>query len=96
MPERQLLLDGYATIPFPFDEVEAPKLTLTRTINLAQLMGYVRSWSATARFVKDNGTGEVDRLERDLASNWGDVDQPRLVRAPLHIRAGYPRAPSPS
>ena len=52
-------------------------------------MGYVRSWSATARFVEQNGLAEVEKLEKDLSRNWGDPEQTRLVRAPLFLRAGY-------
>ena len=89
LPERQLLLDGYSTIDFTFREIETPAFTLDREITLAQLMGYVRSWSATARFVEQNGLAEVEKLEKDLSRNWGDPEQTRLVRAPLFLRAGY-------
>jgi ubiquinone/menaquinone biosynthesis C-methylase UbiE len=44
LPERQLLLDGYSTIDFPFNEIQTPHLTLDREIDLTQLIGYVRSW----------------------------------------------------
>ena len=91
LPERQLLLDGYATIDFPFREIITPSFSLNREITLPQLMGYIRSWSATARYVAENGPREVERLERDLAAEWGDPEQRRLVRAPLFLRAGYPR-----
>jgi SAM-dependent methyltransferase len=90
LPERQLVLDGYRTIQFPFREVEVPTFTLSRDITLGQLMGYVRSWSATARFVAAHGTKEVEKLEANLGRYWGDPEVPRRVDAPLHLRAGYP------
>lgn len=90
LPERQLLLDGYRTVDFPFREIETPALTLDRSLTLPQLFGYVRSWSATARFVEKNGTHELEQLANDLGRLWGDPEQHRLVRAPLFIRAGYP------
>jgi SAM-dependent methyltransferase len=89
LPERQLLLDGYRDIEFPFREVAVPRFTLERRCNLANLMGYVRTWSATARFVADHGLGEVERLESELASHWGSPDNEPWVRAPLFLRAGY-------
>lgn len=88
LPERQLLLDGYAAIPFPFDEIEVPKSTLARQCSLPELMGYIRTWSATARFIAENGMGEVARLETDLAKHWGPAEQRRAVVAPLFLRAG--------
>jgi hypothetical protein len=89
LPERQLVLDGYRTINFPFREIEVPSFTLSRECTLAQLMGYVRTWSATARFIAEHGTAEVEKLESDLARHWGDPDKTRRVDAPLHLRAGY-------
>ena len=88
-PERQLVLDGYSTIPFPFDEIETPKLTLSREITLPQLMGYVKTWSATGRYIAANGSDAVEELESRLARYWGDPLKPRRVDAPLYIRAGY-------
>ena len=91
LPERQLLLDGYATIPFPFDEIAVPRFILARECTLPELIGYVRTWSATARYVAEHGTEEVERLETDLAQCWGDPHERRQVNAPLYLRAGYVR-----
>ncbi len=90
LPERKLLLDGYATIPFPFEEVHVPTFVLEREITLPELIGYIRTWSATARFVAERGTSEVERLKRDLGGLWGDPETRRLVVAPIHLRAGHP------
>jgi SAM-dependent methyltransferase len=90
LPERQLLLDGYSTIVFPFDEVPAPSFTLSRQLTLEELIGYVRTWSATARYVADHGPAKLAELEADLRRHWGDPDIARRVDAPLWVRAGYP------
>jgi len=89
LPERKLLLDGYATIPFPFAEVHVPSFSLVRDLTLDQLMGYVRTWSATARFVAEQGNAELERLESDLGRHWGDPERARRVEAPMYIRAGH-------
>lgn len=89
LPERVLVLDGYSTIPFPFAEVPVPTFSIARDLSLAGLMGYVRTWSATARFVAEHGTGEVERLESELSRYWGDPTNPRRVEAPMFIRAGH-------
>jgi hypothetical protein len=77
------------TVPFPFHEIAAPKFTLSRELTLPALIGYVRTWSATARYIAENGTAALDQLEIDLARSWGDPDASRLVEAPLYLRAGY-------
>ena len=91
LPERQLLLDGYRDIEFPFEEIAVPTFTLERRCTLVSLIGYVRTWSATARFVAEHGLGEVERLESELASHWGTPDTERWVRAPLFLRAAHNR-----
>ena len=93
LPERQLILDGYSTIPFPFDEIAAPRFTLSRECTLPALMGYVRTWSATARYIAENGTAALDQLGTDLARHWGDPERARVVDAPLYLRAGFTTGP---
>jgi hypothetical protein len=56
---------------------------------LPAFIGYVRTWSATARYIAENGTAAVERLEADLGVHWGDPEKPRVVDAPLYLRAGY-------
>jgi SAM-dependent methyltransferase len=87
-PERKLLLDGYRGIPFPFDEVTVPRLELEMRWSLAELAGYLRSWSSTARYAAEHRVDPVTAVETSLSANWGDPAVPRLVRWPLHLRAG--------
>ena len=86
--ERQLLLDGYRTIPFPFDEIEFPRLMLEMRWTLPELAGYLRSWSATNRYIAEYGSDPVADVEKALAGEWGPQDEVRLVRWPLYVRAG--------
>jgi len=87
-PERQIVRDGYRTVPFPFDPIEAPPFTLTRDWTLAELSGYLRSWSATARYVSEHGTDPVVEFERSVATRWGDPTRPRRVSWPLVVLVG--------
>lgn len=87
--ERQILLDRYRTIPFPFTEVMRPPFMFERRWTLADLAGYLRTWSATARYVAAHGIDPVEEVETALARHWGDPSKPRAVRWPLYRRAGY-------
>lgn len=87
-PERQLLLDGYRTIPFPFDEVPLPTIEMEMRWTLAELAGYLRTWSSTARYVAERGFDPVPEVERALSRDWGDPAKHRVIRWPLHLRAG--------
>jgi len=86
--ERQILLNGFRDIDFPFAEVATPRLELTMRWNLAQLAGYLRTWSATERYVNSHGVDPVDDVEQSLEAEWGDPQAPREIRWPLYIRAG--------
>lgn len=96
LAERKLLLGGYRAIRFPFVELSVPQLELRMNWNLAELAGYLRTWSAVANFVAARGGDPVSNVERDLAHDWGDPDEPRLIRWPLHLRAGTVDAHRPA
>ncbi|MNX64850.1 hypothetical protein D3C86_958880 [compost metagenome] len=87
-PERQLLEVGYRTVPWPFEELEPPTLSLEVEWPLAGLLGYLRSWSATRRFQVAQGFDPVTLIEAELAARWGDPEQLRQVRWPLSMRVG--------
>jgi SAM-dependent methyltransferase len=87
-PERRHVESGYRTLPFPFPELESPVLAMQEIWSLAQLLGYVGTWSATQRFREELGHDPVDRLGQDLAQYWGDPSATRRVRWPLSLRVG--------
>jgi hypothetical protein len=88
LPERQCLLDGYRTIDFPFNEIEAPTYTLEQRWTLTDLAGYLRTWSATARYAAELGADPIVEVEEKLSRVWGDTRVKRLVSWPLYVRAG--------
>jgi SAM-dependent methyltransferase len=86
-PERKLVEDGYRSLPFPAPELAAPPLTLVHEWSLDTLLGYVRSWSATARYLRAVGADPVPPLAADLGRVWGDPARRRKIRWPLSVRA---------
>jgi SAM-dependent methyltransferase len=86
-PERDLILAGLRTIPFPFREVEAPLMHLECNWTLRELTGYMRTWSATAAYAAVVGGDPVAVVEGQLASIWGKGRH--TVRWPLYFRVGY-------
>jgi len=86
-PERRYVDEGYASIPFPFERVAAPVLRLEEEWTRAQLVGYVRTWSSTARFATANGIDPVLALDEELRCVWPD-ESVRRVEWPLTILAG--------
>jgi SAM-dependent methyltransferase len=87
-PERRHVESGYRTLPFPFPELQPPVLVMEEHWSLAQLLGYVGTWSATQRFRETEGHDPVARLGQELAPHWGDPSATRRVRWPLSLRVG--------
>jgi SAM-dependent methyltransferase len=87
-PERRHVDEKYASIPFPFERLDAPELRLDEEWPLSQLVGYMRTWSATARYQKQHGVDPVVEVERELHAIWGDPEQRRAIAWPMVILAG--------
>jgi SAM-dependent methyltransferase len=85
-PERRLVETGYRTIEFPFAELEPPVFDMSLEWPLSAFLAYVRTWSATNRFVTQRGFDPVIELARELEPYWGS--EVRRVRWPLSLRVG--------
>jgi len=90
-PERKITDDGYRSLPFPFEEIAAlPAFELEMTPTLAEFVGYLRTWSATRRFMVAHRDDPVLVVERRLAGAW-PAGERRTLRWPLHLRTGVKR-----
>jgi SAM-dependent methyltransferase len=88
-PERiRYLEQRYETIPFPFEEIIPPRFVMQINWNLIQFAGFLDSWSATQRYKAQEGHHPLEPLWDRLVSAWGDENEPRPVRWPLHFRIG--------
>jgi len=85
-PERRLVDAGYQGIVFPFTPLAPPSFSMRERWSRDRLMGYVRTWSATARYVEQNGVDPVVALEERLAPEWPDKDALREISWPLTLR----------
>jgi ubiquinone/menaquinone biosynthesis C-methylase UbiE len=87
-PERQLVEEGYRTLPFPFAEIQPPQFQMEMRWTLDQLLGYFGTWSATNRFIKAKGVSPLPAVRERLAKLWGEPKSARLVTWPLTLRVG--------
>lgn len=86
--ERAWVDAGYATIPFPFPELPAPRFEVAVPSSLAQLIGYLGTWSATKQYLKAHGSDPVERFAPEFIAAWGDPSTPRPLRWELAVRLG--------
>ena len=87
-PERRLV-EQFADLPFPFQEIDAPKFKMTASWNLDHLVGYLRTWSSTQRFIAAKASDPVEVITDDLRQKWGKPEQIRSVTWPLILRIGH-------
>ena len=86
-PERKLV-ERFADLPFPFHRVDAPNFEMTAQWNLDHLVGYLRTWSSTQRFIAANASDPLEQIIDELRAAWGDSQQTRNVTWPLVLRIG--------
>lgn len=85
-PERHHPETGYRELDFAFPEQPFPEAAMELDWTLSDFIGYLRSWSAVARFIKANGNDPIAPLEAQLRPLWGQGL--RRVRWPLAGRVG--------
>ena len=90
-PERHHVDTDYRELPFPFDELPAPRLTMAVRWTRRELLGYASTWSAIANARKATGRDPIAELGAELARVWPDEDERREVRWPVGMRIGRPR-----
>lgn len=92
-PERQLVEDRYATLSFPFAEVNAPAFFMTVEWEACELTGYLQTWSATQRFMASEGTDYIQQAFEHISTHWNAQDSlRRTVQWPIFMRVGKNRA----
>ncbi len=87
-PERRMVDDRYVSLHFPFEEIDAPPISMHAEWTVDHLLGYIATWSAVRAMEHAEGSGKLVAFERDLRTAWGDEAQTRPVRWPLAMRVG--------
>lgn len=86
-PERKLIDECYATLDFPFAELRAPDFHMRQTWTFAQVIAYLRTWSAVQRYQRAKGHDPMAGIASELKKTWGDSPN-REVTWPLYLRVG--------
>jgi ubiquinone/menaquinone biosynthesis C-methylase UbiE len=87
-PPERALIEQFEQIPFPFSERETPRFEIVAEWNLEHLVGYLRSWSSTQRFIAATNRNPLDQIAGDLEKAWGDPHAPKRIMWPLVLRVG--------
>jgi len=85
-PQRKFIDNAYATLPFPFADVQRAEFTAHRTWSLERFLNYLRTWSAVRQYIHENEEDPIIRLGEEFAAGWGDGE--REVQFPIFLRVG--------
>jgi SAM-dependent methyltransferase len=86
--ERAFVDSGYAGIDLPYPEISHPDFRMEAEWSLAQLRGYLSTWSAVSRFRAERGEDPLPAITQSLAKAWGDASMRHRIRWPLMVRVG--------
>ena len=89
--ERGKVDARYQGIDLPFARIGTPPIRMDVSWTVDRLAGYLRTWSATRRYIVDRGSDPVTPFTETLGDFWGGA--PRRVRWPFTILAGRIDAP---
>ena len=87
-PPERVLVEKFDELPFPFFEIQTPSFEMIAQWNLEHLVGYLRSWSATQRFMAANQRDPLEQIIDELRRAWGNPQEVRTVLWPLILRVG--------
>ena len=85
-PQVALAGRGYGELTWPFEELPTPALQHETPYDVERFLSYLRSWSASQRFVDRFHEDPTDRIAAPLREAWGAGE--RMVRWPLSLRVG--------
>jgi ubiquinone/menaquinone biosynthesis C-methylase UbiE len=87
-PAERGLVEQFEKIPFPFSEIQMTSFDIAMQWDMEHLVGYLRSWSATQRFIAANNRDPLEEIADQLRAAWGDPRQIRRVIWPLTLLVG--------
>lgn len=87
-PERHHVETAYRELPFPFPEEAADLFFMRADWTLADLLGYLATWSAVKNYRQARGHDPIPALGERLAEAWGSPDTRKVIKWPVFLRLG--------
>lgn len=82
--ERRHIDEEYQNIAFPFEEIKAPRFTIEVKWSMAELEGFLNTWSSVQKYIKRNGEnpvpGCVEKIRSVVPTDALEVKFPVFMR----------------
>jgi ubiquinone/menaquinone biosynthesis C-methylase UbiE len=85
---RKIVEEEYKNIPFPFEEITSPKFFIEVDWSIDEFAGYLTTWSATQKFIKEKGFNPVPYVMNKIEPLWKDKMN---VKFPVFLKLGRMR-----
>ena len=83
-PERVRIEQGYSSVKLPGEVIAVPEFKMALGWRVADMLGYLRTWSASKRYESEKGSDPVLSVEAELRKSWGEGE--RRVTWPLYLK----------
>lgn len=83
-PERRHVESGYAQLEFPFATLSTPHFELRVNWSCDEYLAYLRSWSASQRYLQEHRRDPVKQIERALRRAWSSTAE--TVHWPISMK----------
>lgn len=84
--EREIVDGRYQSISLPVAELPAAAFFMSASWTVDDMLGYIRTWSASQRYLVASGKESTALWEEQMRQRWGPGA--RTVRWPITLRAG--------
>jgi SAM-dependent methyltransferase len=87
-PERRWVDLAYRDMPFPFADIPTPEFEIHLEWSMEDLLAYLRTWSATQRYIKERGSDPCVELGGRLRDVCPDPQLRKPIIWPIALRCG--------
>lgn len=85
--ERKYVEEKYSTVEFDYELLPVKEFETVLHWQREDLLGYVSSWSAVQKFIKQNGHSPVPILEEEINKLWPEGETKKVV-FPIYLKLG--------
>jgi hypothetical protein len=82
---RRMVEEEYKNVPFPFEQISTPKFSIDVEWTLEEFAGYLTTWSATQKFIKDKNYNPVPEVVKLIQPYWNEKEK---VSFPVFLKLG--------
>jgi hypothetical protein len=85
--ERKYVEEKYSTVEFDYDPLPVKEFQTILEWRREDLLGYISSWSAIQKFIKEKGYSPVSNIEEEIKKLWPE-DEVKKVVFPIYLKLG--------